>query len=244
MNTAGIQCPYCGSSDIAGILWGLPVPDWEEQAEKNGEKWVLGGCLVSDDDPHYECQGCGKQFGSRPFSKREEDKAAGRKVLLPDVITGITFSVGGYFGGSECVKIVREGDRCAVCVYHEPVVSDDDIFSIREYPDLVWNNVINILFGRLFVHEWEREYTDPDIMDGTQWELVFSFDRGEDYGIYGSNAYPPLFDDLRMDFQIFRLGKGPKETDPSKRDALALMFRKDPCLLSAIAKYFAKEDQN
>ena len=52
------RCPQCGSTEIAGILYGLPA--WDEQLEKqidNGEI-VLGGCMVSDDDAKWICNEC------------------------------------------------------------------------------------------------------------------------------------------------------------------------------------------
>ena len=64
--TDGVQemseCPKCGGTDIAMILWGFP-PDSEflkEQVKK--KKIVLGGCIVSKNDPELECNDCGWRY--------------------------------------------------------------------------------------------------------------------------------------------------------------------------------------
>ena len=51
-------CPKCGSDDIAKILWGLQMPNSESDKAVKDKKIVLGGCLVSDNDPYWECNDC------------------------------------------------------------------------------------------------------------------------------------------------------------------------------------------
>ena len=31
--------------------------------------------------------------------------------------------------------------------------------------------MLDILFRKLYVHEWKEHYVNPDIMDGKQWKL-------------------------------------------------------------------------
>ena len=56
------QCPSCGSTRIAKIVWGLP--DFTEELIKKLDdgKIVLGGCMPGGAD--YECKVCGKRFRS------------------------------------------------------------------------------------------------------------------------------------------------------------------------------------
>lgn len=50
----------------------------------------------------------------------------------------------------------------------------------------------------LNIENWDREYADPYITDGDQWELTIKFSDGHrSLKIYGSNAYPPHFDRLQ-----------------------------------------------
>jgi hypothetical protein len=55
-------CPRCGSRAVP-ILRGYPSPAAFEAAER-GEV-VLGGCVITGDDPHFACVGvdCGLRFG-------------------------------------------------------------------------------------------------------------------------------------------------------------------------------------
>ena len=62
-------CPKCNAKgDIREILYGLPAGDYNE------EKFVLGGCDISDDNPEIKCVGCG-WLGSKEevrFSKKRD----------------------------------------------------------------------------------------------------------------------------------------------------------------------------
>ena len=43
---------------------------------------------------------------------------------------------------------------------------------------------------------WDDEYIDWDVLDGTQWEMVITSYDGSVKKIYGSNAYPESWNDL------------------------------------------------
>lgn len=48
------SCPTCGSSGTP-VLFGLPAPEADEAAAEG--KLILGGCVVPEDLPHWECPG-------------------------------------------------------------------------------------------------------------------------------------------------------------------------------------------
>ena len=52
-----VECPQCGSLDGTPIAWGYPGAGTFEAADR-GEV-VLGGCVVSADDPTHSCTSCG-----------------------------------------------------------------------------------------------------------------------------------------------------------------------------------------
>ena len=56
------RCPACGSENIAGILYGLPVfsPSLEKEIKEN--KTVLGGCCITEDDPAWKCIDCNAEI--------------------------------------------------------------------------------------------------------------------------------------------------------------------------------------
>jgi len=59
-----LNCPECGKSWIAEILWGYPdMKVIEDKLEK--KEIVLGGCIVTNHDPKWECNNCYHQWGER-----------------------------------------------------------------------------------------------------------------------------------------------------------------------------------
>ena len=52
------KCPQCGKYSIAKILYGMqPTTDALDKKMAEG-KVVLGGCIISDDDPAWMCTYC------------------------------------------------------------------------------------------------------------------------------------------------------------------------------------------
>ena len=52
------RCPECGGRQVP-IVYGLPAPEAEEQARQG--RVILGGCLVGEDDPDFQCDSCGRR---------------------------------------------------------------------------------------------------------------------------------------------------------------------------------------
>ena len=52
------ECPKCGGTDIAMILWGLLDVSSKLEKKLQNKKVVLGGCVVSGNDPVRECNDC------------------------------------------------------------------------------------------------------------------------------------------------------------------------------------------
>lgn len=51
-------CPNCGSSRIADILYGLPYYSEELERDIEAGRIVLGGCLISENNPSWICADC------------------------------------------------------------------------------------------------------------------------------------------------------------------------------------------
>jgi len=65
MSKSVVTCSKCKSNHIAELLWGYP-PDMDAIEEKLEKKEiVLGGCLVTDHDPKWECNNCHHRWGER-----------------------------------------------------------------------------------------------------------------------------------------------------------------------------------
>lgn len=58
----GNTCPNCQSTNHAEILWGLPADMKEIEGQLNRQEIVLGGCLVTNHDPFWECNECFTRF--------------------------------------------------------------------------------------------------------------------------------------------------------------------------------------
>ena len=65
MSEIGRICPKCDSKIIALIFWGYPGDmDWYLKAIDE-KKIVPGGCMVTDNDPKWECNDCPNRWGER-----------------------------------------------------------------------------------------------------------------------------------------------------------------------------------
>ena len=51
-----MRCPACGSDGMLPILRGFPSPESVAAAERG--ELLLGGCMVSDNDPTHGCPVC------------------------------------------------------------------------------------------------------------------------------------------------------------------------------------------
>jgi len=60
-----LKCPKCKSEKIATIFWGFPGDMKELEKEIEEKKIVLGGCIVTDHDPKWECTACNHRWGER-----------------------------------------------------------------------------------------------------------------------------------------------------------------------------------
>lgn len=190
------KCPRCGSKKAVPILHDYLTQDKEllQKLERGELAWP--GYYDSCNLPKYHCFACGKDFGTQPFfndKRYREDHQ--------DIVTGVFFADGGYFGGYDEVTIQKTGDVI--------VMNCDPSFERRTQPvsrqmtDEEWRRLLNRLFAGLFVHEWEETYIDPDILDGEQWELKIILDNGGVLERSGSNAFPPYWGELKRTFKRF-----------------------------------------
>mgnify|MGYP003611462848 FL=1 len=169
-------CPRCGSKDTAKILWGTRAfsEDLEEKLKK--KETALGSCCVSDNNPTYHCNKCKKDFG--------------RSTSLNETLTNsIHFCLGGYFGGYHDVTISKTITG-ALIEYRPPIGAKDATPIVKEILSVDWMSFVSDLY-RCYVSDWKNHYVDPDILDGTQWELEIVFEDQSIMKRHGSNAYPP-----------------------------------------------------
>lgn len=51
----------CGASEVLRIVYGLPDVELAEEAELG--KVALGGCVITGEDPEWQCAKCGREWG-------------------------------------------------------------------------------------------------------------------------------------------------------------------------------------
>ena len=55
------ECPECGGSKVAEIVYWYPSSDWEKDVDSG--KVVLGGCCIPLDPYSWQCQSCDHEWG-------------------------------------------------------------------------------------------------------------------------------------------------------------------------------------
>ena len=60
-----------------------------------------------------------------------------------------------------------------------------------------------VLSLTIYLHEWKKEYVDPNVLDGTQWGLDINLTNKRVRHYYGSNDYPPYWTELKKIFREF-----------------------------------------
>jgi len=51
-----LVCPDCNSSEVKEIAYGFPGSEFDF------DKYEVGGCCVTDNDPEYKCIKCGHSW--------------------------------------------------------------------------------------------------------------------------------------------------------------------------------------
>ena len=99
------------------------------------------------------------------------------------------FSIGGFFDGYETSTVIIEGDNVSMTVTHS--------LSAKQSTYLLDKVEFFTGLKALHIEDWEQQYIDSDILDGTQWSLELFFDDiKRTLKFAGSNAYPDNFAEL------------------------------------------------
>jgi len=102
-------CPDCSSATARPIVYGYPGAALAQRAERG--QLVLGGCLVTDNDPRWMCPSCRARFGHADeppgeLPHRTPDAwAALLPTMLPQPVR--TNAAGELLGGDPVLVIVR-----------------------------------------------------------------------------------------------------------------------------------------
>lgn len=137
-----------------------------------------------------------------PSKKEIKDKEFNAR--LKD-LEEIELYYGGFFGKSINCRISFSGSKIIV---EDLIVFGKD--NEREKSTLpCFDDMTRTSFLRelrdIHMGEWKREYMDPDILDGTQWEVDVRFADGKKQHFSGSNKFPYNFNEflevMRIDYE-------------------------------------------
>ena len=59
-----------------------------------------------------------------------------------------------------------------------------------------WQSFINDIYIKYRLEEWNTEYINNDVLDGTQWEVKVKLSNGKELEYYSSNDYPQNWTDF------------------------------------------------
>lgn len=141
---------------------------------------------LEEDNYQHRCLNCNKLFG--------EANAASPDSAENQCDT-FQFSYGGYFGGYKKLTFRQKDGYVELTI--EPPYSEleHSAMTFRTTLD-EWRDFKTTVFRDFFILSWTEDYTDPDILDGTQWKVRLEFDTLKTLEISGSNRYPVYYDDL------------------------------------------------
>ena len=178
------NCPKCQSKKIIPILYGMPTEKAVQDSDAG--KLKIGGCCMDEGSPEWFCSSCTHEFGCL-FGVDDLDEI---DIIQP---LNMEFSIGGFFGGRYFIRLEND-----ILEYGESVGHPDNGYiklSISPSKQK-WKNFKKKL-DAIDVWSWKNEYNNPNVLDGTQWELEIDY-GDQKIKSYGSNLYPGTAD-LDMD---------------------------------------------
>lgn len=109
-----------------------------------------------------------------------------------EFISKIRFDIGGFFTGNQIYTYTISGDKVDWNIGGFSLVD----FELPKYRPETKQELLDT-FREFHIGEWKHNYVDPNVLDGTQWELVIEYSNGKKPAkYYGSNAYPFSFDEF------------------------------------------------
>ena len=199
---AQIKFPVCGSRNKARIIYGLPLFNEHLQEKLETGKISLGGCCIDSvsvngervrTDPTRVCNDCNKEFGTPPLIIAKDRSSA---EDYRDVVKSICFSFSGSFAEHTEITITRNEKGAAVKTIKWPADNAGDPEE-KQISTRRWSNLLDKLHNRMYLHEWKKRFDGPDVMDGIQWKLKIRLTGGRERNYYGSNAYPPYWEEMK-----------------------------------------------
>ena len=97
-----------------------------------------------------------------------------------------SFEYGGF--GSDQYKIYNSNLDIIVEINHQGINHEEFNQTSSEQWDEFWR-----VIDEIEAWQWDKDYFNEGVLDGTQWELVIDRKGKRRRRIFGSNDYPPNF---------------------------------------------------
>ena len=111
-------------------------------------------------------------------------------------VTSFYFSCGGFFGGYSNVTVNRTDNGAMINVSPSILIEHSISETEKSLSIDEWQSFINDIYIKYRLEEWNTEYINNDVLDGTQWEVKVKLANGKELEYYGSNDYPQNWTDF------------------------------------------------
>ena len=226
------KCPYCNSTELWKYLYGEPTHDYDK------DKYVLGGCEITRNQPTYKCKKCGK------------DIYPDNNFVMPKITTKKSIRIGIKNDKSNYVMLLnhyREDNTYDIAFADLNNLSGKTISDLStRIPEMYFVTFIDRLYT--IIKNWQNNYSGEN-------KITWSINIEEDDNnrvISGNGGLPEEWDDLiNLLIEYEKIFKNAKKIEIDKIQDMEynrLTLKKaisqkveDPFWVETIIKYF-KED--
>ncbi len=199
-----MKCPKCGSEEKTEILYGIPsfendsaIPEEIRKGFFRGEI-ILGGCAEFLTSPKYKCRGCGFKYGSQPYiinNRSHSSIDASNYLDCRRSVVFFSFSAGSFFTGYQ--KITIEKRSCDIILTAGSSKFIDGKKITKELSSAEWNGLLDKIFSEYLLHEWDKKYSNDDLLDGYDWEILVRLETGKEVWWNGYMSYPAYWNEFK-----------------------------------------------
>lgn len=226
------KCPYCNSTELWKYLYGEPTHDYDK------DKYVLGGCEITGNQPTYKCKKCGK------------DIYPDNNFVMPKITTKKSIRIGIKNDKSNYVMLLnhyREDNTYDIAFADLNNLSGKTISDLStRIPEMYFVTFIDRLYT--IIKNWQNNYSGENKIT---WSINIEED-GNNKVISGNGGLPEEWDDLiNLLIEYEKIFKNAKKIEIDKiqdmeynrltlKEAISQKVE-DPFWVETIIEYF-KED--
>ena len=228
------KCPYCNSTELWKYLYGEPTHDYDK------DKYVLGGCEITGNQPTYKCKKCGK------------DIYPDNNFVMPKITTKKSIRIGIKNDKSNYVMLLNHVSEPEMYDLLFADLNNLDGKSISDLstnvPERYYSQFVSKLYS--IISNWEDDYQGES---NVKWNIKLNTENNTRL-ISGNGGFPSNwneFIDLISEYE--KIFKNKKKIDiekihDMKYDKLSFTEAinsklKDPFWAELVINYFKEEDQ-